>query len=232
MSPRHETIRLEAEDGTQLSAYHVLPAERPRGGLVVLQEIFGVNAHIRRVADGFAEHGYEVLAPALFDRLEPGVELGYDADGMAKGRSFPQRLGWDGPLRDVAAAIAALRGAALRGAGRIGVVGYCWGGSLAYLAAARLSGLAAAVGYYGTAIAKNLDATPQVPTLLHFGATDASIPAADIEAIRARHPHVGTHVYAAGHGFNCDARAAYEPASAALALERTLAFFAQHLGHA
>ena len=227
MSPRHETIRLEAEDGTQLSAYHVLPAERPRGGLVVLQEIFGVNPHIRRVADGFAEKGYEVLAPALFDRIEPGVELGYDAEGMAKGRTFPQRLGWDGPLRDVAAAVTALRGA-----GRIGVVGYCWGGSLTYLAAARLEGIAAAVGYYGSAIAKNLDATPQVPTLLHFGANDASIPAADIEAIRARQPDVGVHVYAAGHGFNCDARSAYEPASAALALERTLAFFAQHLSHA
>jgi carboxymethylenebutenolidase len=227
MSPRHETIRLEAEDGTQLSAYHVLPAEPPRGGLVVLQEIFGVNSHIRRVADGFAEKGYEVLAPALFDRLEPGVELGYDAEGMAKGRTFPQRLGWDGPLRDVAAAVAALRGA-----GRIGVVGYCWGGSLTYLAAARVGGIAAAVGYYGSAIAKNLDATPQVPTLLHFGANDASIPAADIEAIRARQPDVGVHVYAAGHGFNCDARSAYEPASAQLALERTLAFFGQHLNHA
>jgi carboxymethylenebutenolidase len=227
MSTRHETLRLEADDGSKFSAYHALPAQPPRGGLVVLQEIFGVNSHIRRVADGFAAQGYEVLAPALFERLESGVELGYDGEDMAKARTFPARLGWDAPLRDIAATAAALRGV-----GKVGVVGYCWGGSLSYLAAARLPGIAAAVGYYGSAIAKNLDATPQVPTLLHFGASDASIPPADIEAIRARHPAITVHVYAAGHGFNCDARSAFEPKSAQLALERTLGFFAEHLGQA
>lgn len=224
MSTHSETLRLVANDGSALSAYHVRPTTAPKAGLVVLQEIFGLNPHIRRVCDGFAAQGYEVLAPALFDRIEPGVELGYDAAALAKGKTFPPRLGWDNPLRDVAAAVAALRGA-----GKVGVVGYCWGGSLAFLAAARLEGLAAAVGYYGSAIAKNLDATPKVPTLLHFGETDASIPLSDVDAIRAQQRGVEVHVYPAGHGFNCDARGAYDAPSAKLALERTLAFFAQHL---
>lgn len=224
MSTVRETISLRAADGVEIGAYHVRPAQPPKAGLVVLQEIFGVNEHIRRVADGYAAQGYEVLAPALFDRRETGVELGYDADSLAKGRGFAMKLGWDGPLRDIGAAAAHLSSV-----GKVGVVGYCWGGSLAYLAAARVPTIAACVGYYGSSIAKLLDAAPQVPTLLHFGESDGSIPLADVDAIRARHPELPIHVYPAGHGFNRDVGSGYSEASAKLALERTLAFFAQHL---
>ncbi|HEX6243940.1 MAG TPA: dienelactone hydrolase family protein [Polyangiales bacterium] len=224
MSTRNETIRLRSADGKELSAYRALPARQPKAGIVVIQEIFGVNPHIRRVADGYAEQGYEVLAPALFDRIEPGVEFAYDGDGIAKGRGLIQRLGWDAPLADIGAAAAALASN-----GKVGVVGYCWGGTLAFLSAARVDGIAAAVGYYGTAISKQLDATPKVPTLLHFGEKDASVPPADIETIRRRQPELSIEVYPADHGFNCDARGSYHAPSAALALERTLAFFARHL---
>jgi carboxymethylenebutenolidase len=227
MSTLRETIQLEASDGVEFAAYHVRPAEPPKAGLVVLQEIFGVNDHIRRVADGYADQGYEVLAPALFDRIERGVELGYDADGMAKGRTFPVKLGWDAPLRDISAAAERLRTA-----GKVGVVGYCWGGSLAYLAAARVCAITAAVGYYGSSIAKLLDAAPRAPTMLHFGETDGSIPLSDVDAIRKHHPDFAIHVYAAGHGFNRDVGNNYSATSAELARERTLAFFAQHLGSA
>jgi carboxymethylenebutenolidase len=225
MSTRNETLRLRSADGPEFSAYHALPAQKPKGGLVVIQEIFGVNPHIRRVAEGYAAQGYEVLAPALFDRVEPNIELGYDADGMAKGRAIVQRLGWDTPLADISTAVVALRSA-----GKVGVVGYCWGGTLAFLSAARVEGISAAVGYYGSSITKNLEASPKVPTLLHFGETDASIPPADIETIRSQKPGVEIEIYPAGHGFNCDARSAYHAPSAARALERTLAFFARHLG--
>jgi carboxymethylenebutenolidase len=226
MSNLHETIQVHVDDGTEYSAYHARPSQAPRAGIVVLQEIFGVNAHIRRVADGYAEQGYDVLAPALFDRIERNVELGYDGDDMAKARSFIPKLGWDSPLADISSAVAQLKA---NGARKVGVVGYCWGGSLAYLSAASIPGISAAVGYYGSAIAKQLDKAPRVPTLLHFGETDGSIPISDIDTIRARHPQIEVHVYPAGHGFNCDARAAYSEPSAKLARGRSLAFFAQHL---
>ncbi len=220
-----ETIEIEAADGHRLSAYRAVPAGPRRGGVVVIQEVFGVNAHIRRVCEGFAAAGYEALAPAVFDRIARGVELDYDEAGIARGRELVAELGWDAPLMD---AEAARRTLAL--SGRVGVVGYCWGGSVTYLAACRLSFAAAAV-YYGRHIVDLLDQRPACPTIMHFGAADPLIPLANVEAIRSANPQVPIFVYdGAGHGFNCDARADYRADAAALARDRTLALFAEHVG--
>ena len=219
-----ETITLTADDGHGLGAYRARPRGTVRGGLVVIQEIFGVNGHIRGVCDGFAEAGYEVIAPALFDRIETGVELAYDEAGIARGRTIRTGVGNDNAVRDVAAAAAALADA-----GRVGCVGYCWGGTIAWLAGTRL-GLAAAVGYYGSQIIEYNHEHPQCPTMLHYGEQDASTPAGDIRRVRAAHPEIAVQLYPAGHGFNCDRRGDYHAESAALAGERSLAFFAEHLG--
>lgn len=218
-------INLKTIDGHRLTAYRALPdGGAPVAGLVVIQEIFGVNGHIRDVCDRFATAGYAAVAPALFDRARPGVELGYESDGIAEGRALRDKVGLGGPLADLAAALAYLRPQ-----GPVGVVGFCWGGSLAWLAATRL-GVNAAVGYYGGQIAQHADETPGCPVLLHFGETDASIPLADTRTIAAAHPDVAIHLYPAGHGFNCDRRSAYDADSAALAWKRTLAFLKCHLG--
>ncbi len=219
-----ETIPLTATDGHALDAYRAEPEGRPRGGIVVIQEIFGVNDHVREVCDRFAGAGYVTVAPALFDRAEKGVELAYDDDGMAAGRDLRARVDWDGPVSDIAAAVQALRPL-----GKVGVVGYCWGGSLAWLAACRLD-VDCVVGYYGGQIIEFKDEQPRCPVILHFGETDASIPMTDVDAIRAAQPDVPVHVYPAGHGFNCDKRASYDAASAREALPRTLELLARHVG--
>jgi carboxymethylenebutenolidase len=221
-----ERIELSAADETRISAYHVQPAELPRAGLVVVQEIFGLNGHIREVADGYAAHGYEVIAPSLFDRIERGVELDYDPAGFAKGRAFAAQLGFDKPLLDIAAAVQQL---ASKG-NTVGIVGYCWGGSVAFLAATRLDGLSAAVGYYGGAVAKHAAERPRVPVLLHFGRQDKSIPLEDVAALQKQRPELTVHLYEAGHGFNCSQRESYDRTSATHALTRTLGFLEQHLG--
>jgi carboxymethylenebutenolidase len=221
-----ETITLTAEDGHRLSAYRAAPEGTPRGGLVVIQEIFGVNSHIRKVTEGFAADGYVALAPALFDRVERGVELGYQAADIERGRELRGKVGWDTMVVDVKAAVEALRREGLR----VGVVGYCMGGSLAWLAATRIPGVAAAVSYYGGAVADFAAERPRCPVLLHFGETDQSIPREHWDRIRAHHPDVPMHIYPAGHGFNCDQRASYHEPSARLARERTIAFFRQHVG--
>lgn len=217
-------ISLTADDGHTLQAYRADPPGAPRAGLVLFQEIFGVNAHIRAVCDGFAEDGYLVVAPALFDRVERGVELGYTPETTPRGRALRAEIGWDAPLRDARAALAV---ASL--AGPVGVVGYCWGGSLAFLSAARLPGVSAAVGYYGGQIVGFATESPRCPLLMHFGARDALIPPADVEAIRAAQPGAIVHVYDADHGFSCDARASFDASAASLARARTLGFFAEHL---
>jgi len=216
-------IELKASDGHALGAYRVDPPETPRAGLVVIQEVFGVNRHVRGLCEGFAAEGYATVAPALFDRLERGAELAYDDAGLARGRALRTALGWTDPLLDVAAGIGAVRAA-----GKVGVVGYCWGGSVAWLAATRLDA-DCAVCYYGGQIVHFKDEHPQCPVLLHFGDRDPIIPEADVEAIRAAHPVLPIHVYPAGHGFNCDERADHDPESAALARERTLQFLREHL---
>lgn len=219
-------IEIAAADGHKLAAYLAEPAGKPKGGLVVLQEFFGVNAHIRQMTDEFARDGYLAVAPAVFDRTERGVELGYDAAGMAKGRQLRANLVLDQTMCDVQAAI----DTAARG-GRVAVMGYCWGGSLAYLAAARLARLACAVGYYGAQIAAHADERLHVPVLLHFAERDEYIPPADIERIRQAHPEITIYDYpGTEHGFNCNDRHFYKPKSATLARERSLAFLDRHIG--
>jgi carboxymethylenebutenolidase len=221
-----QTLTLSAEDGHQLSAYRAMPAGTPRGGLVVVQEIFGVNAHIRNVTDGWAKDGYVGLAPALFDRVERGVEIGYEADDIQQGRELRGKISTDDAVRDVRAAVRELARHGLR----VGVVGYCWGGTMAWLAATRIDGLSATVGYYGGGIADTAEELPRCPVMLHFGETDTGIPKEHYEKVRRIHPGLPIHVYPAGHGFSCDARGSYHEPSARLAHERSLAFFRLHVG--
>jgi carboxymethylenebutenolidase len=211
-------IRLEAGDGHPLDAYEAHP-EAASSSVVVVQEIFGVNAHIRSVVDRYASFGYRAIAPALFDRVERGVELDYDAAGIERGREMAMAVRWEPAMADVAAAVAHVAAT-----GPVGVVGYCFGGSLAWLAAHELP-VTAAVGYYGGQIADFVDRAPKVPTMLHFGALDHAIPLTAVEAVSAAHPDVAVHVYdGAQHGFSCDARGSYHALSAAIALGRTLEF--------
>lgn len=220
------TLQLATGSLHCIGGYRARPGGRPLGGLVVVQEIFGVNAHIRALVDGFADAGFDAIAPALFDHLETGVELAYDAVGVERGRSLAAELGFERALSAVASAAAAIASA-----GRVGVVGYCWGGTVAFLANARLG--FPATSYYGGRTVPFLGEPLRAPLLLHFGAHDPIIPAADVERHRtalagARVP-VSIHVYPAGHGFNCEQRADYDPESAALARERTLEFFRTQL---
>jgi carboxymethylenebutenolidase len=219
-----ERIRIRSADGFELDAYRAAPAGAARGGLVVLQEIFGVNAHIRAVTERFAADGWLAIAPSLFDRGERGVELGYDQVGMTRGRELAYRIPLEERLPDIAAAVAEVAGA-----GKVGVVGFCWGGSLAALSAMRLPGIACAVAYYGSQAPKLLQQVPATTLMLHFGERDQGIPIAEVEALRARCPTLPLHTYSAGHGFACDARASYDRASAELAHERTRGFLKQNL---
>ena len=220
-----EQVRLRAADGHELGAYRSAPSRQPQGGVVVLQEIFGVNSHIRQVTDGFAAAGYLALAPALYDRSSvKNVEMGYTKDDIARGRVLREEFSWDDSVKDVEAAMNALRGEALR----VATIGYCWGGSISFLSAVRLP-LDAAVVYYGGQILPYVNEKERCPLLMHFGKRDASIPASDVEAIQKAHPGAIVHLYDADHGFNCDHRAQYDEASAKLARERTLVFFAANL---
>jgi carboxymethylenebutenolidase len=223
--PKGIRINLVAADGFALTAYLAKPATRPRGAIVVIQEIFGVNSHIRAVCDGFAGDGYVAIAPALFDRIEPGVEIGYTEADIARGRALKGKADTRAALSDIAAARDAVAEH-----GRVGVVGYCWGGYVAWLAACSVDGLAAAVVYYGGGIGDVLGETPRCAVLGHFGEHDAAIPLAAVDEWRRRHPQHPVHVYDAGHGFNCDQRGSYDAASAKLARERTLEFFRRHVG--
>ena len=214
-------------DGHEFAVYTAQPSGNTKGLVVVVQEIFGVNEHIRSVADRYAELGYMAVAPSLFDRVQKNVELNYDEDGIEVGRKIAfEDLSMDEVMMDIEATI----GHYPQGGG-VGIVGYCWGGSICYVAAARLSDkISAASGYYGGQIMPHIEEEPRVPLMLHFGAEDAGIPLENVHAIAQRWPHIDVHIYEeAGHGFNCDARGSYEESSAALALERTLEHFAQHV---
>ncbi len=217
-------IKLTAKDGVTIGAYEAVPHGETRGGLVVLQEIFGVNSHIRHVADDFAEQGYHVIAPAIFDRVEPGVDIGYSSDDAAKGVAIRAKIKLEDTLADIVAAVEAASVS-----GPVGIVGYCWGGTLAFAAAQHVEGLVAAVGYYGSGIAALPKAQLRCPVMLQFGDQDKSIPLADIEKIRREHPDITIHIYPAGHGFSCNDRSAYEPESAKLARERTPEFFEKNI---
>ena len=220
-----ETITLKAKDGVEISAYVAKPPAKARGAIVLLQEIFGVNHHIRGVADMYASHGYLVVAPALYHRIEPGFEVGYQPDDVQRGMAVVQQVKREKTLLDIATAIAYVKSA-----GKVGIVGYCWGGTMSYASACQLSGLSAAVCYYGGGIAAMKTETPQIPTVLHFGELDKHIPMTDVNAIKAAQPKVQVYVYHADHGFNCDERGSYDKPSADLARTRTLEFFAAHLG--
>jgi len=222
-------IDLKAADGFVFPAYVAQPTGQPKGGVVVLQEIFGVNSHIRSVADGYAQEGYLAVAPATFHRVKTGVEIGYTADDMAAGSALKaavEALPAPGVLQDIQAAIEhAAQG------GKVGVVGYCWGGLLTWRAACLLDGLSAAVPYYGGGMTTpdEVARRPKVPVLAHFGEKDHWISMTSVEAFKKAHPEVEVQVYQADHGFNCDQRGSYDAAAARLARERTLAFFSRHL---
>lgn len=216
-------ISLTAADGHRLAAYRAGPQLASRA-LVVVQEIFGVNHHIRSVCDRFAAEGYAVIAPALFDRVGPGIELGYQAADVAQGRELRGKIQDGLTVLDILAAAGALPASVKRG-----IVGYCWGGTVTWYGATRTSAFSAASGWYGGGVAAAKDETPRCPVQLHFGETDASIPMTDVAAVRAAQPGVEVHVYGGGHGFGCDERGSYVEADYRLAQSRTLDFFAKHL---
>ncbi|HZV91848.1 MAG TPA: dienelactone hydrolase family protein [Caldimonas sp.] len=224
------TITLTAADGFASQAYVSEPSRPPKGAIVVLQEIFGVNSHIRAVADGYAAAGYLAIAPATFDRVERGVELGYSADDVTRGarlKAAVEALPAPGVLQDIQAAVSHVAGA-----GKVGIVGYCWGGLLVWRSANKVEGLSAAVAYYGGGMTVGNEASrkPAVPTMAHFGDQDAHITVDSVKAFEQAHPEVEVHLYAANHGFNCDQRGSYNASAAATALERSLYHFGKHVG--
>ena len=221
-----QTKQLRAIDGFAFGAYEATPSSKPRGGIVVIQEIFGVNSHIRNVADGYAVAGYAAIAPQIFDRVERNVELGYEPTDMTRGVEIARgKLKMEQTLQDLQAAIDDAKRF-----GKVGVVGYCFGGLMAWLAACELNGVSAVVSYYGGGVASQLDRKPRCPVMMHFGDKDAHIPLSDVDKVRKAHPGVNVNVYAADHGFNCDHRASYDAAAAKLALSRSLDFFAKNVG--
>jgi carboxymethylenebutenolidase len=218
-------IELTAADGHKLAAYRAEPSGRPRGGIVVIQEIFGVNSHVKSVADGYAADGYLAIAPAMFDRVQRGFDVGYTPEEIAKGRELRPKISLDWAMKDAEAAVKAAASA-----GKVGIVGYCWGGFVAWMASARIPGLACAVPYYGGGILDNADIEPKVPVMGHFGEKDSMIPVDGVKKLAEKHKKHQIFVYAADHGFNCDQRGSYNAAAAKQARERTLAFFRQHVG--
>lgn len=210
-------------DGFEVPAYRFAPGNARRGGLIVVQEIFGANEHIRNVAAQYAEDGYEVLAPAMFERAAPSFEADYDPKSFVRGRKAVEQTPWDQVQADLQACIDALEGPVF-------IVGYCWGGSAAWLAACRCENLKAASCYYGRHILDLVGETPRCPTILHYGREDASIPPEDVETVVAAHPDLPVHLYDAGHGFNRDVGEHYNVDAAHLARLRTLQLFHRAAG--
>ena len=218
-------IELKATDGHTLGAYRAEPSGKPRGALVLIQEIFGVNSHMREVADAYAAEGYLAIVPALFDREQRGYESGYSPEELEASRKIMQAMKWDNVLADVAAAAAELKPA-----GKVGIVGYCWGGTVAWLAATRLPGFACSVPYYGGGIPGLINEQPKCPVMFHWGETDHAIPMEAVRKVEAAHPGIPSYVYPAGHGFNCNPRASYHAESAIFARSRTAEFLQKHIG--
>ena len=219
--PTGRMVRMTMDDGAEIGVYHVEPEGERRGGLIVVQEIFGVTEHIREVADDYAGDGYEVLVPALFDREAPGFESGYEGGDLQRAIAFARTHSLDRSVRDVGTCAEAMAGK-----GPVFVVGYCYGGSVAWLAVTRLDTVAASSGYYGRLVPEHLDETPRAPVILHFGRHDAGIPMSEVEkVIDADPPLTRVCLYDAGHGFNSDRRKDYDAPSAELARERTLELF-------
>jgi carboxymethylenebutenolidase len=221
-----KTIELTAADGYKLSAYRAEPQGKPKGALIVAMEIFGVNSHIRSIADGYAADGYLAIAPALFDRVERGYDTGYGPADRQKGIDIIQKkINLDDTMKDVAAALQSVAPA-----GKVGIVGYCWGGRVSWLSAAKVGGLACAISYYGGGIPGLADLQPKCPVLFHWGETDQSLPLDQVKAFAAKHSGDTHYFYPAGHGFNCDQRESYDAASAKLARTRSLEFLRKHVG--
>jgi carboxymethylenebutenolidase len=220
-----QQFKLTAADQHTLGAYRADPPGKAKGGMVVVQEIFGVNHHMRAVCDRLAGLGYAAVAPAVFDRFVRDFESGYTPDEIAKARSYLGNLNWDHMMADVTAAAQSLKGV-----GPLGIIGFCMGGTVSFLASCRVPGLAAAVAYYGGMINKFADEKPKCPLQMHFGEKDESIPMATVEEIKKKQPQAETYVYpGAAHGFNCDERASYNKAAADLAWSRTTEFLAKHM---
>ena len=215
-----ESIKATASDGHEFDIYLAQSKGSPRGGVVLIQEIFGVNNHIKNVAEKFSSNGYLVGAPSLFDRVQPDIQLGYSTEDIRRGRELKDNLGNDSPLMDITATLNIVRSA-----GHVAVVGYCWGGTLAWLSACQVDGFNAASSYYGGGIGELLSIQPKCPTIFHFGEQDHAIPAEDINSLRQAHPECPIYLYPAGHGFNCEQRDSFNSTSSAIAFERTI----QHL---
>ncbi len=223
-------IELTAADGHKLSAYRADPvgsnAGKARGAVVVIQEIFGVNSHVKSVADGYAADGYVAIAPAMFDRVQRGYDTGYSQPEIEAGRAVMQKLDWKQTLADVDAAVTEAKKS-----GKVGIVGYCWGGTVAWRAAANTAGLACSAPYYGGGMPNFMNEKPRVPTMCHFGEKDQSPTLEQAQAIAKAHPEITAYFYPnAGHGFNCDQRGSYNAEAAKLARSRTLEFFRNHIG--
>lgn len=215
---------LTTTDDHSLGAYRADPAGKPKGALVVAQEIFGVNSHIRNVCDRLAAEGYVAVAPALFDRFVRDFQSGYSPDEVAHARTYLGKIDWPKMLLDIQAGIDEVKPV-----GPVGVIGFCLGGSAAFLSATRLTGLKAAVAFYGGQIVKFADEKPKCPVQMHFGETDASIPMSDVEIVKQKRPDCEIYTYPAGHGFYCDERASFHDPSATLAWQRTVAFLDKHM---
>ncbi len=219
-----EFTTLMARDGHKFQAYLSAPPGNPRGAVMIGQEIFGVNGHIRAVVDGYAANGYVAIAPSFFDRIRGGIQLGYSADELQEGVGYMMQITRENIVTDLSAALAVVRHA-----GRVAAVGYCWGGYVAFVAACDLP-IACAVSYYGGPITRNLEQLPSRPVMYHWGERDSHIPLAEVEKVQAAHPAGIHHFYPAGHGFNCTERTDFDAPSAKLSLERTLEFLHKHVG--
>ena len=218
-------IQLTAADGHKFSAYRAEPKGKPKGALVVVMEIFGVNSHIKKVTDEYAADGYLAIAPAMFDRVQPGLDIGYTPADIEVGRGIMQKMKLDDALKDVQAAMKNVESA-----GKIGIVGYCWGGFVTWLAANKISGLSAAVPYYGGGILDNTGLAPKVPLMGHFGDKDQHIAVDGVKKLAEKYPQHQIFIYSADHGFNCDQRGSYNAPAAKQARQRTLEFFRKHVG--
>lgn len=223
-----QKLNLTASDGFTLSAYLAQPQGKPRGAMIIIQEIFGVNHHIQSVADGYAADGYVSIAPALFDRIKPGVNLGYSPQDIEVARGYLAKVDLDKALVDVTAAVSHVKGN-----GKVGLVGYCWGGRVAWVSAARLEGLACTVAYYGGGVPGLADLKPRVPVMFHWGETDQSIAIESVKEFIGKRPDLGANSFiypGAGHGFNCNERGSYNAEAAKLARQRTLEFLRKNVG--
>jgi len=219
-------IELTASDGHKFAAYVAEPSGKAKGALIVVMEIFGVNSHIKGVADSYAAEGYLAIAPAFFDRVQRGLDVGYTPQDIEVARGLMQKMKFDDALKDAEAAKKHVASA-----GKTGILGYCWGGALSFKAACNIDALACAVAYYGGAIPSMIDEKPRCPVMFHWGETDASIPLDKAKEVAAAHKDQIHHFYpGAGHGFNCDQRGSYNAESAKVARERTLEFLRKHIG--